>query len=198
MTVGGLLASVFVYLHVLLPLASLSHLYNSSIALFGALTGVALAAAPLATVREVLRTKDASSFPGTLVLMQFLQFTSWTIYGWVVTDWSTFANNLVGVVLGGLQLCLIAYFGARRARLAGRSSSGCFLTAPLPPLPPPPAGNKRHAQSAVLSSGSGSAGAAETGEVSARIDSVAPSSPEEEVMGSLLSKKDASSESKHR
>lgn len=75
------------------------------------MTGVGLAAAPLATVREVLRTKDASSIPSTLVLMQFIQFFSWTVYGWVVVDWSTFANNLVGVILGSFQLFLIGYFG---------------------------------------------------------------------------------------
>jgi solute carrier family 50 protein (sugar transporter) len=142
MFVGGLLLSLAVYLHVLLPLSGSSHLYNSSIALAGALTGVALAAAPLATVREVLRTKDASSFPGTLVLMQFLQFTSWTIYGWVVTDWSTFANNLVGVVLGGLQLCLIAFYGASATPPpdAPRRRFPSFRPpSPLnPPLTPPP------------------------------------------------------------
>ena len=127
--VGGLLLSLAVYLQMLLPLAGSTHLYNPSIAIFGALTGVALAAAPLATVREVLRTKDASSFPGTLVLMQFLQFLSWTIYGWVVRDWSTFANNLVGVVLGGLQLCLIAYFGNKRHSGSSSSSSSSLASA---------------------------------------------------------------------
>ncbi len=62
----------------------------------------------------MLRTKDASSFPGPLVLMQFLQFLSWTIYGWLRDDWSTFANNAVGVVLGGFTLFLIAIYGNKR------------------------------------------------------------------------------------
>lgn len=104
--------SLFIYLHLALPFLGFAHLYNSNIAVFGAITGVGLAAAPLATVREVLRTKDASSIPSTLVLMQFIQFFSWTVYGWVVVDWSTFANNLVGVILGSFQLFLIGYFGS--------------------------------------------------------------------------------------
>lgn len=151
--VGGLLISLAAYLLVLLPLSGNAHLHNPSIALFGALTGVALAAAPLATVREVLRTKDASSFPGTLVLMQFLQFLSWTIYGWVVTDWSTFANNLVGVVLGGLQLCLMAYFGAPCSALPSAAAARPLFNTPTPPSPSC-AGNKRNAASASASSAS--------------------------------------------
>jgi len=123
MWVGGLLLSVFVYLHIVLPLAGYAHLYNTNIALFGAATGVGLAAAPLATVREVLRTKDASSIPSTLVLMQFIQFFSWTVYGWVVVDWSTFANNLVGVILGSFQLFLIAYYGNKRNSLPTAAST---------------------------------------------------------------------------
>lgn len=109
--VGGLLLSLFIYLHFALPFLGFAHLYNSNIAIFGAITGVGLAAAPLATVREVMRTRDASSIPSTLVLMQFIQFFSWTVYGWVVLDWSTFANNFVGVILGSFQLFLIGYFG---------------------------------------------------------------------------------------
>jgi hypothetical protein len=72
----------------------------------------------------VLRTKDASSFPGPLVLMQFLQFLSWTIYGWLRDDWSTFANNAVGVVLGGFTLFLIAIYGNKRGANGGAGAAG--------------------------------------------------------------------------
>ena len=48
--VGSLLGGLFVYLHVVLPLAGLYSMYNSQIAIAGAITGVGLAAAPLATV----------------------------------------------------------------------------------------------------------------------------------------------------
>ena len=48
--VGGLLGALFLHLHVLLPLAGLASHYSANIALAGAITGVGLAAAPLATV----------------------------------------------------------------------------------------------------------------------------------------------------
>ena len=65
---------IFLELHVLLPMLGLYQTsYSGHIALFGAITGVGLAASPLATVREVLRTKDASSLPPMLCLMVTVQ-----------------------------------------------------------------------------------------------------------------------------
>jgi hypothetical protein len=62
----------------------------------------------------VLRNKDASSLPLHLCAMVFIQCSSWTIYGALRNDLSTFANNAVGVVLGAVQLYLIFKYPSRR------------------------------------------------------------------------------------
>lgn len=46
--------------------------------------------------------------------MVTLQCFSWGVYGWVRNDWSTLINNVVGVVLGSIQLTLIALYGNKR------------------------------------------------------------------------------------
>jgi hypothetical protein len=61
-----------------------------------------------------LKNKDASSLPPLLCSMVTLQCFSWGVYGWVRNDWSTLINNAVGVVLGSIQLTLIALYGNKR------------------------------------------------------------------------------------
>jgi hypothetical protein len=113
-TVATIFFAIVIELNVLLPLFNRSDLFFSHIAFFGAVTGIGLAASPLATVREVLSERDSSSLPPHLCVMVFTQCSAWTIYGWLQRDMSTFANNLVGVILGAVQLGLIWYFPARR------------------------------------------------------------------------------------
>jgi hypothetical protein len=48
--VGGILIGIFAWLHVVLPLFGLVEQYNAHIGFFGAITGIGLAASPLATV----------------------------------------------------------------------------------------------------------------------------------------------------
>lgn len=110
-TVGLIISFVFAFLHILSPLLGLESAYRSQIAFFGALAGIGLAASPLATVREVLRNKDASSLPPLLCSMVFVQCSSWAIYGYVTGDWSTLMNNTVGSILGLTQLVLIYLYG---------------------------------------------------------------------------------------
>lgn len=104
----ALFVLVAVDVQVVLPLAGYGGpsgpAYFTNIAFFGALTGIGLAAGPLATVGEVLRNKDASSLPFPFLSMVTLQCIAWTLYGHLQGDLSTFANNLVGVVLGGMQV----------------------------------------------------------------------------------------------
>jgi hypothetical protein len=48
--VAGIVAAIFAWLHIVLPLFNAMAQYNTHIAFFGAVTGVGLAASPLATV----------------------------------------------------------------------------------------------------------------------------------------------------
>jgi hypothetical protein len=57
--------------------------------------------------REVITQRDSSSLPLGLCATVTIQCTSWAVYGYLKEDWSTFANNAVGVVLGSVQLGLI-------------------------------------------------------------------------------------------
>lgn len=113
-----LFAAVAADLHVVLPIMGLGSTagttYFAHIAFFGAMTGIGLAAGPLATVGEVLRNKDASSLPLPFLAMVTIQCTAWTVYGYLQEDLSTFANNLVGVVLGLMQLALIWVYPSKR------------------------------------------------------------------------------------
>jgi uncharacterized protein with PQ loop repeat len=133
------LTALFVWLHILLPLAGRTDLYRPHIAFAGAVTGIGLAASPLATVGEVLRTKDASSLPMHLCAMVFIQCSAWTIYGALRGDLSTFANNAVGVILGAVQLGLIYTYPSKRGARAyhhekGEEEVGLAAAAPAPTL----------------------------------------------------------------
>jgi len=105
------LVLIFAELYLFLPLIGWWTFQYPHMAFFAFVTGVGLAASPLATVGEVLRTKDASSLPTGLCAMVTLQCFSWMVYGYVRDDLSTFANNLIGVALGSFQLVLILLYG---------------------------------------------------------------------------------------
>ena len=107
------LLAIFAELYLFLPLIGWWSFQYPHVAFFAFVTGVGLAASPLATVGEVLRTKDASSLPTGLCAMVTLQCFSWMVYGYVRDDLSTFANNLIGVLLGSFQLVLILMYGKR-------------------------------------------------------------------------------------
>jgi solute carrier family 50 (sugar transporter) len=88
-------------------------IFNFHMSVFGALTGILLAAGPLATIRTVISTKNASSLPLPFLVAVTSQCIAWTLYGFLQDDVSTLINNLVGVFLGAFQLCLIAYYGRK-------------------------------------------------------------------------------------
>ncbi|KAK4522973.1 hypothetical protein GAYE_PCTG33G0863 [Galdieria yellowstonensis] len=75
-------------------------------------------ASPLSTSIAVFRLKDASSLDPWLCAMNFVNGTMWTIYGFALGDPIVWSLNLLGAILGILQLCLIYVYGRRNANMS--------------------------------------------------------------------------------
>ena len=71
-----------------------------------ATVSVLYSSAPLATILEVVRTRNTQSLPFYLILATVLMTTSWTCYGLIIGDKFVIVPNMSGCVLASLQLSL--------------------------------------------------------------------------------------------
>ena len=86
-------------------------------------------AAPLSTVAAVVRSRDASSISGPLVLVNAGNGLLWTVYGAAVEDALVWAPNLAGVALAAAQLALkLAFRGARASTTAVAATAAKGVT----------------------------------------------------------------------
>lgn len=65
---------------------------------------------PLATVREVIATKNTELMPFPLIIAGFVNCLLWLLYGLILEDSFVIAPNLVNLFLGALQLLLLAVY----------------------------------------------------------------------------------------
>ena len=64
--------------------------------------------APLASVLEVIRTRDTKSLPFYLILATVLMTASWCCYGLIIGDTFVIVPNLLGFTIATFQLLLFA------------------------------------------------------------------------------------------
>ena len=64
--------------------------------------------APLASVVEVVRTRDTKSLPFYLILATVLMTASWTCYGLIIGDTFVIVPNILGCAISTFQLMLFA------------------------------------------------------------------------------------------
>ena len=74
---------------------------------------------PLSTLREVVRTRNASSLSLPLCLASLANACLWTVYGAAVRDASIFTPNVPGILAGVLQLAMLARYGRGSGTAAG-------------------------------------------------------------------------------
>ncbi|XP_033639933.1 sugar transporter SWEET1-like [Asterias rubens] len=67
---------------------------------------VVMYGSPLSTVAEVIRTKSTASMAFMLCLANFLVSLEWAFYGYIVMDSFIKVPNIIGALLGSIQLTL--------------------------------------------------------------------------------------------
>ncbi|KAI8812803.1 sugar efflux transporter for intercellular exchange-domain-containing protein [Cladochytrium replicatum] len=71
---------------------------------------------PLSTLYDVIKRRDASSLGPALAIASAVNGGFWSIYGFAINDAFVFSPNLVGAVVGIVQLILIGIFGRGKSR----------------------------------------------------------------------------------
>lgn len=107
----------FVAVSLLITLAVIGkNLGTSIVGLTAAFFNVISYGAPLAGLRIVIRDKSTACMPAEVSIGNFVCSSLWLAYGCVVSDLFVIVPNLLGVVVGSLQIGLLAIFPPPRSR----------------------------------------------------------------------------------
>jgi solute carrier family 50 protein (sugar transporter) len=80
---------------------------------------IAFYTAPVLDVMRVIRLRDASSLELRFIIATTMNSSMWFIYGLAaINNYFVWSPNVIGVVLGVVQMVLIAVYGNKQARKA--------------------------------------------------------------------------------
>jgi len=108
-TLGGSLAACIACMF-----ASLSSENAGIVGNFAMCIGLCLFAAPLSVLAQVLKDRSSELLPPVQCLLQFLSCVLWLLVGLHQSATPIITCNIIGVLLGGVQLALIAVFPSAR------------------------------------------------------------------------------------
>jgi len=87
----------------------------------GAGLSISFFASPLATIKQVIRTKSAETLPFYQIVMSWIVSGLWTLYGMVIADNFVLLPNFVGFVIATSQLGLFFYYPVNASRSTSAS-----------------------------------------------------------------------------
>jgi len=82
----------------------------------GAALSISFFASPLATIKQVIRTKSAETLPFYQIVMSWIVSGLWTLYGTVIADNFVLMPNFIGFVIATCQLGLFFYYPVNATR----------------------------------------------------------------------------------
>lgn len=109
LTVGTTLAIVFFS-----NFMSSDPLFFSGI--FACLSSLTFSASPLASIRQVMKSKSAESLPFALIMFGFIVSSLWTSYGVLIDNNFVILPNALAAIISGMQLCLFVLYRKTRAK----------------------------------------------------------------------------------
>jgi len=68
--------------------------------------------APLASMKEVIRTKSVETLPGPLIFANLVVAFQWFLYGYLVDDIYMKVPNVIGIILSAIQLSFFVIYPA--------------------------------------------------------------------------------------
>lgn len=74
-------------------------------------------ASPLASLRNVLKTKSVDSLPFPMIVFSFIMSSLWVWYGILINDAFVQVPNFLGALVSGCQLCLFAMYPSKKIHL---------------------------------------------------------------------------------
>mmetsp|Transcript_46981 Transcript_46981/g.156593 ORF Transcript_46981/g.156593 Transcript_46981/m.156593 type:complete len:245 (+) Transcript_46981:84-818(+) len=104
--------------------------------LYGSALCVILFASPLSTAALVLATGDSTSIYAPLTLAQCVNCGTWTVYGFAIGDVWVWGPNLVGTLLGLVQVGLKTAFPSRGKQAADPAAKHLFRNEGFVPVRP--------------------------------------------------------------
>merc|ERR1719321_492900 len=81
------------------------HIFSMTATFFACMLNVA----PMVQSMEVIRTKDLAGFPVALTVAGFLASGVWAEYSLAIHDYGYLLPNLLGVVMNGIQICIVCW-----------------------------------------------------------------------------------------
>merc|ERR550537_768806 len=78
---------------------------------------VLVSCAPLAELKTIVKTKDASAIPSDIVCASFMASILWLACAVLLHDLWILVPNIAGLILGGFQMFLLVLFGAKEPQL---------------------------------------------------------------------------------
>jgi len=81
---------------------------------------VLVSCAPLAELKKILKSRDASSIPSDIVMASFVASNLWLACALLLHDMWILVPNIAGLVLGGFQLFLLVIFQPKDPLMSGK------------------------------------------------------------------------------
>jgi uncharacterized protein with PQ loop repeat len=95
------------------------HIFSMTATFFACMLNIA----PMVQSLEVIRTKSLEGFPVALTVAGFIASGVWSEYSLAIKDYGYLLPNLLGVIMNGIQICIVCWVYVKQMETEDEGSS---------------------------------------------------------------------------